>query len=139
MEAGEKFVRVGVGVLVVNSSGQILLGKRKSKLGENTFSLPGGHLEFGESIEECAKRELKEETDLDSNDFKFISLSNDIAYEKHYITIGILVRSFGGEVKLMEKEKCEGWGWYDKDKLPDLLFEPSRKLIDNFLSGVFYK
>lgn len=132
-------VRVGVGVLVVDSSGKILFGKRKSKLGENTFSLPGGHLEIGESIEECALRELKEETDLDGENPEIFSLSNDVYPDKHYITIGVLVKNFKGEVKLMEKDKCEGWEWYESDKLPSPLFSPSRVMVENFLSGIFYK
>jgi 8-oxo-dGTP diphosphatase len=139
MEAGEKFVRVGVGVLVVNSSGQILLGKRKSKLGENTFSLPGGHLEFGEKIEDCARRELKEETDLDGSSFEVVSVSNDIAYDKHYITIGVVVKDFQGKIKVMEKDKCEEWNWYDMESLPEPLFVPSARFIENFSNSVFYK
>ncbi|MFA7169487.1 MAG: NUDIX domain-containing protein [Candidatus Paceibacterota bacterium] len=135
----DEIVRVGVGVLVMNAEGKILLGKRKSKLGEGTFSLPGGHLEFGETPEECAKRELKEETDLDGSDFEVISLSNDIAYEKHYITIGVIVRKFSGEVKIMEVDKLESWDWYDVKKLPAPLFFPSAEFIDNFLQNIFYK
>lgn len=139
MEEAGQFVRVGVGVLVINSLGQVLLGKRKSKLGTSTFSLPGGHLEFGEKIEDCAKRELKEETDLDGNIFEVVSVSNDIAYDKHYITIGLVVKDFQGEVKVTEEDKWEGWDWYDMESLPEPLFVPSARFIENFSNGVFYK
>ena len=54
-----------------------------------TWALPGGHLEFGESFEDCAKREVAEETGLDIIDLEFLTATNDImrAEEKHYITI----------------------------------------------------
>lgn len=133
----DQSVRVGVGVLVLNPEGKVLLGKRKGKLGEKTYSLPGGHLEFGETPEQCAARELKEETDIDAKEMEVASLTNDIAYDRHYVTIGVLVKSFEGEPKVMEEDKCESWGWYDLDDLPEPLFVPSAKFIQNFSAKVF--
>jgi len=54
---------VGVGVIVVRAE-SLLLGKRKNSHGEGEWSFAGGHLEFGETVEECARRELEEETGL---------------------------------------------------------------------------
>ncbi|KAN0065133.1 hypothetical protein ACQY0O_001630 [Thecaphora frezii] len=56
--------RVGVGVLVLNERGRILLGKRTGSHGAGTLALPGGHLELHESFEECAVREVLEETGI---------------------------------------------------------------------------
>ena len=70
--------RVGIGVLVFNDLNQLLLGKRVSNHGEGEFGPPGGHLEFGESFEECAVREVKEEAGFDIKDPKFLSLTNDV-------------------------------------------------------------
>lgn len=134
----ENIVRVEVGVLVLNPEGKVLLGKRKSQLGASTFSLPGGHLEFGEMPEICARRELKEETGLDGSDFEVASMTNDIVYEKHYITIGVVVGKFWGEPQVIEVDKCESWGWYDLNDLPEPLFIPSAKFIENFSKGRFY-
>ena len=53
--------KVGIGVLVFNDLNQLLLGRRTSAHGEGEFGPPGGHLEFGESFEDCAIREVKEE------------------------------------------------------------------------------
>lgn len=138
MRNNNKQVRVGIGVLVVDKKGKILLGRRKSEHGQNTYSLPGGHLEYGESFEECAKRELREETSLESSDFEVISLSNRISYSKHYVTIGLIAKNYKGSAKVMEPDKCEGWVWYNKDSLPEPLFEPSRKVIENYFRGRFY-
>lgn len=49
---------------------------------------PGGHLEYGETFTECAKREVLEETGLEVGDIKFLVATNDVFGEgKHYITI----------------------------------------------------
>ena len=65
------------------------MGKRKGSHGEGTWSVPGGHLEFGETIENCAKREVYEETGLVITDVTVAGITNDIFSEEetHYITI----------------------------------------------------
>src|SRR5271155_3580479 len=58
-----KHPRIGVGC-IVQHEGKVLLGKRKGSHGVGFWGFPGVHLEFGESVESCAKRELLEETGL---------------------------------------------------------------------------
>jgi 8-oxo-dGTP diphosphatase len=80
--------KVGVGVLILKGE-KILLLKRKGAHSAGEWSPPGGHLEFGESFEECALRETREETGLAIDNVRFIALTNDIFRESdlHYITI----------------------------------------------------
>ena len=58
--------------------GKILLGQRKNAHGEGTWAFPGGHLEFGESLEACAAREVLEETGLVLNDVRKYGFADDI-------------------------------------------------------------
>ncbi len=122
----QKDVKVGVGVFILNSKNEILFGKRKGSHGEGTWSLPGGHLEFGEEIITCAKREVKEETDLDINEIEILTITNDIFEKeaKHYITIFVKAKSFSGELKIMEPNKCAEWKWFEWKNLPSELFLP---------------
>tara|TARA_Y100000310_G_C20491390_1_gene719400 strand:- start:89 stop:526 length:438 start_codon:yes stop_codon:yes gene_type:complete len=125
-----KFPKVGVGVIVIRD-GLVLLGKRKGAHGEGCWSFPGGHLEFNELLSECAKREVKEETDLDIEKIDQLTFTNDIFNkdDKHYATLYVLARSVVGDVKLMEPEKCEEWKWFDWGNLPDPLFIPIQNLL----------
>jgi 8-oxo-dGTP diphosphatase len=55
----------------------------------DTWALPGGHLEFGESFETCSEREILEETGLQIRDIRFLTATNSVfeAEGKHYVTI----------------------------------------------------
>lgn len=130
--------KVGVGVIIVRD-GKILIGERLSSHGANTFSMPGGHLEFGESFEDCAKREATEECGLKDFVFKgLISVCNDVAYDKHYVTVSLLLESVSGEPYNAEPEKFKNWQWYDPKNLPDNLFISSEKAIKNWLNKTIY-
>ncbi|RLI98177.1 MAG: hypothetical protein DRP00_02505 [Candidatus Aenigmatarchaeota archaeon] len=128
---------VGVGVLIIKD-GKVLLGKRNEEPGKNTWSLPGGKLEFGETFEVCAKREVKEETGLDVDDLEFSSLRNDRFEKQQFVTLGLEAGKFLGEPKNKE-EQITAWRWFDLNGLTDNLFPPSRNIIENFLSNKVYE
>jgi len=134
--------RVGLGIIIVNKEGNILVGKR---IGEHApgYSIPGGKLELGETFEEGAIREVKEETGLDIFDPKVIAITNNLGtYKeegKHYISIFLLVKKYAGELRIMEPEKCGGWTWVDPKKLPQPHFEASASGVLCYLKGIFYE
>ena len=84
-----------------------------------------------ESLENCAKRETLEETGIEIKNIRFETITNDIFKdeEKHYITIFMLSEYDSGEVKVMEPEKCEKWGWFEWNNLPEPLFLPIQNLL----------
>lgn len=133
----EKKPRIGV-ACIVQKDGKILLGQRKGSHGVGSWAPPGGHLEFGESVEACATRELLEETGLKS---LFLHLGPWVENlmedcEKHYITLFVFIDSFIGEPALLEPNKCEGWQWFTWDNLPQPLFPSISSVIvkePNFL------
>ncbi|HEX8946922.1 MAG TPA: NUDIX hydrolase [Candidatus Paceibacterota bacterium] len=122
--------KVGVGVAIVRD-GKLLLGKRKGSHGAGEWSFPGGHLEYGESWEVCGAREVLEETGLAAEELRFIGVTNDIfpEAEKHYITL-FMTGTARGEPELREPEKCEEWGWFPIDDLPQPLFPPIVHLLE---------
>jgi 8-oxo-dGTP diphosphatase len=117
--------RVGVGVIIVRS-GLALLGKRLGSHGAGTWALPGGHLEFGESVEQCAVREVREETGLDIDEVLLGPyVSCVFALErKHYVTLFVTSISLAGEPVVREPTKCAEWRWCRWSELPQPLFLP---------------
>ncbi len=123
-------VQVGVGILVIQS-GLVLLGKRKGPHGAGTWSAPGGLLEFGEEILDCAARELKEETGLVARVLELGPYTNDVFPEdhKHFVTIFVVARSIVGAPANLEPDKCEGWAWFKWGEWPTPLFKPVQSLL----------
>lgn len=122
--------QVGVGVLIFRE-GKLLLGRRKGSHGSGDWSAPGGHLEFGESPEDCARREVLEETGLVLGELNNGAFVSDVFPEvnKHYITLLLVAQDPQGEPQTREPEKCEGWQWFAPENLPQPLFAPLRTWI----------
>ncbi|MBJ3816541.1 NUDIX domain-containing protein [Shimwellia pseudoproteus] len=117
--------RFGVGILIVRQ-GKILLGQRLGSHGEGCWSAPGGHLEPGESVEQCARRETLEETGLQLGSIMRGPWSEDYfpRQQKHYLTMMVVARPLPGEPHRLEPDKCAGWQWFSPDTLPAPLFAP---------------
>jgi len=122
---------VGVAVIVIKN-GKVLLGKRLNAHGSGTWAFPGGHLEFGESIEGCAKREVFEETGLLIKRTQCVAYTNDIFKEekKHYVTLFVVSEYDSGELQLKEPDKCEKWDWFNWNEFPEPLFLSLKNLLD---------
>ena len=133
--------RIGIGVILVNAKGQIVQGRRKSSHAPY-WSIPGGHLELGESFEACAIREVAEETGLLISTPRVIAVNNDLVtfaeYGKHYVSVTLLAEPVGGEPRLLEPDKCEGWHWVDPHQLPEPQFTASRQAVACWLAGISY-
>ncbi|HDM8216554.1 nucleotide triphosphate diphosphatase NUDT15 [Vibrio campbellii] len=134
----DKQVRVGVATIILRD-GAILLGERVGSHGANTWATPGGHLELGESIEDCAKREVLEETGLIVDSIEKFTFTNDIFEKegKHYVTLFVVASSASGEPQVTEPDKCKQWKWCRLDDLPEPLFLPLINLLkeDNTLEN----
>ena len=116
--------------LLLTRDGKVLLMKRKGPHGAGTWSPPGGHLDFGETLEGCAAREAKEEMGVDVSDVRFRCVTNDVfeAEGKHYITLWLEGKPIGEPSIVSEQEVAE-IGWFAWDALPEPLFLPLDNLV----------
>ncbi|MCA0228139.1 NUDIX domain-containing protein [Patescibacteria group bacterium] len=124
-------VRVGVGTFVFRE-GKFLMQQRQGSHGEGSWSVPGGHLEFGETPEETSKREVLEETGMDIKDVKFAAVTNDYFSDdgKHYVTWWTMSEWHSGEPYITEPDKCTAQMWVDFSSLPEPLFKPWEQLLE---------
>ena len=133
---------VGLGIILVNKDGDILVGKRTSEHSPG-YSIPGGKLELGETFEQGAIREVREETNLDISEPIVIAVTNNLETfkkeGKHFISVILLATTYSGELKIMEPTKCESWAWIDPQQLPEPHSEASRLAISCYVRKHFYE
>ena len=79
MTAASSRPLVGVGVVFARE-GRVFLAQRKGELGGGSWGSAGGHLEFGETLEDCARREAREEFGVEVGEVRYLCVSNIIAY-----------------------------------------------------------
>lgn len=124
--------KVGIGVWIEHE-GKFLLFQRKSDLGKGTWTIPGGSLEFGETLEECAKREIMEECGISLKNVKQLTATNDVFEDlgKHYVSIHMHGTCDKPDFEVKEPEKHENFKWMIWDELPENLFLPVKSFVKN--------
>jgi 8-oxo-dGTP diphosphatase len=131
-------------VLIKRQGGhKVFAGIRKGSHGAGTLALPGGHLEFGESWEETAIREVEEECGIKlSSGLKLVHVTNDPMPDenKHYVTL-FMGASCNEDAKLVNAEphKCEGWEEFTLEELSEQslrLFGPLLHMIEDMPESV---
>jgi 8-oxo-dGTP diphosphatase len=119
--------RPAVGVaIIIWRGGKAIFYERLGPHGHGKWSVPGGHLELGESWEECARREAMEEVGVEIKNVRFLAVTNDYFEEegKHSVSIWLESDWAANEPRSMEPEKVSDVEWRRLDDLPSPLFEP---------------
>lgn len=137
-----KYQNIGVGIVVRDSRGWILMGKRKNSYKSGYFGIPGGRVEPHEPLLDAAKRELEEETGLCSLKLVYVGVIRDNqAVDYDFIHFCFLCDKYKGDPILNEPDKCEGWLWCNPKLIPvnilrghkatiELVLNPKKKVID---------
>ena len=116
---------VGVGAVII-CSGKILLEKRKGEPGRGKWSIPGGLVELGESVEQTVIREVKEETSLEVDNPELIDVVDNISVDGngeityHFVIVDYFVKLRGGTLKAADDAAELRWVTFDDVENYDL-------------------
>jgi len=137
-----KIVAPAVNTAVLQG-GKILLTRRSAKVREpGKWCIPGGHLDFGESWETAAIRELKEETGLVARKTELygaysdpnLTITQELVegkYRKQFVTLCFLVTDFSGDIA--PNDEVDDWGWYEFNDLPNPILKSHPIRIEDAL------
>lgn len=122
---GRNYIGLGVGAVILNEKGKILLMKRSKKLAYHRttiglWSIPGGEVEFGEMVTEAVRREVKEELGVEIELIRLIGHWDQILPKSkvHWHSVTFLSKILDGKPKLLEPNKFDKLKWFPIDKIP---------------------
>ncbi|GAA3811163.1 NUDIX domain-containing protein [Deinococcus aetherius] len=112
--------RVGVGVLILNDAGEVLLTLRRRAPEAGCWSIAGGKVEFMETLEETAVREAHEETGLHVELVRLLCVTDHLvpAEGQHWVAPAYLACIVGGQLSNPEPEKTEEVRFFSPGALP---------------------
>ena len=118
---------------IVLKGNEIVLIKRGKEPFKGSYALPGGFLNYGERLEECAVREVLEETGVKTKVVELVGIysSPDRDPRGHFVTAVYHLEPVGGMLKAGDDAKDAEW--VPLDKLPKFAFDHG-KIIQDFLS-----
>jgi 8-oxo-dGTP diphosphatase len=129
--AESRHPRVGVGVLLVDESGRVLLTLRDRPPEAGHWSIAGGKLDFLETLEQCAIRETLEEVGINIVIDSLLCVTDHClpAEAQHWVSPAYLARILSSETKNCEPHKTPEVRWFPPDNLPPNLTMTAKKAI----------
>jgi len=114
---------------IVIEDDKVAMIKRTSKAFQGYWAIPGGVLEYGERIEDCAVREVLEETGLEVKIKKLFGIYDDPNKDPrgHTVTIVFLCEKIGGELTI--NEEASEVKWFEKGNLPEKIAFNHREVL----------
>ncbi len=132
--AGGTQPRAGVGVLLVDEVGRVLLTLRKLPPEADCWSILGGKLDFLEALEECAIREAHEEAGVEIVIERLLCVTDHRlpSEGQHWVSPAFLGRIVSGEARNCEPNKTQQVAWFPLDQLPPNLTMTARNALQAY-------
>lgn len=135
MDSLKQIPQVGVGVMIVRD-GCVLMARRQGGQRTGWYGWIGGRLEFGETLQDCARREAREEAGIEIINLRLLCLSSIVVEDQHWIDVEFLADIASGDPYAAAPEEIDAWWWCPLDGLPEPLFEPARLALKSYHSGI---
>lgn len=124
MKKGKDYIGIGVGAIIINKDGKFLLIKRglKSQNEIGLWGFPGGAVEFGETLSQTIKREVKEELGIKIKPLKLLSPINHLIpkEKQHWVAAPYICQLISGSPKILEPGKNSDLGWFSLHEVTKL-------------------
>lgn len=137
MKRGIDYIGVGVGAIIVNDQGQLFLAQRGplAKNERGLWEFPGGSVEFGETLAEALRREIREEYGMEIEVGALLDVVDHIlpAEGQHWVSPTYICRAQSGEPRILEPGKCTGVGWFSLNDIPLELTIISRHNLEHYI------
>ena len=124
-QIGIDYIGVGVGAVIFNDQGQFLVAQRGplARNEQGKWEIPGGKVEYGETIIQALKREIKEEINVEIEVLELLDVCDHILPDEkqHWVSPTYMCRIVQGEPQNMEPGKCQELRWVsltEAEKLP---------------------
>ena len=134
----QPIIQCAASIIIINDKGELLLGKRTDN---GYWGYSGGSIEIDEKVEDCARRELKEEMGLSADELEFFYINS--GKECHYVypngdevsnvEIIFLCHKFHGQIKAQKEEMSELKFFKPEDITVEMISPPIRPVIEEYL------
>ncbi len=137
MQRGIDYIGVGVGAIIVDDEGKLFLARRgeRAKNERGLWEFPGGSVEFGETLIEALKREMREEYGIEIAVGELLDVVDHILPKEgqHWVSPTFICTTVSGEPRIMEPEKCAEIGWFAVKDVPAKLTMITRENLRHYL------
>ena len=132
MKKGRDYIGVGAGAVIMNDNDEILLLLRNKEPEAGCWSIPGGAIEFFETLEDAIVREVKEEVGVIAEVIDLLGVTNHIIPEEglHWVTTPFLVKIKEGIPTNLEPQKHLDLRWFPVNNLPENITMTTRKALE---------
>jgi 8-oxo-dGTP diphosphatase len=111
----ERSLRLAVDCVITDEAGDIVLIRRKHEPFKDSYALPGGFVEVGETVEDACRREVKEETNLELYDIRLVGVYSDPGRDPrgHVVSVAFTARADLAQLRAgddaAQAEVIENW------------------------------
>ena len=134
---GVDYIGVGVGALIFNEQNQLLMCLRgpQARNERGKWEIPGGKVEFGETLIQALQREIKEEIGVEIEVLELLHVADHLILDEqeHWISPTYICRITAGTPKVIEPEKCDRLGWFSLQEAQQLPLSVVTKADIDFL------
>ena len=138
---GRDYIGVGVGGIILNDADEILFIRRgvAAKNERGAWTVPGGQVDFGETLEAAMRREVLEEVNLSVTDARQLANVDHLipSEHQHWVTTSFVVHvSDPTAARILEPTKMDRLGWFSLKELPSPLTIAANKFMKLYRASV---